>query len=97
MVESEATLDAKAVAAAAVDDYREDLPTLRRLIAVLDGQRPNLGSMGDEWLTRYDHHSRVLDEIYGLTQQGRLSRFGKRRRRVVREEVNALRSLLADD
>jgi hypothetical protein len=45
-----ATLDAKKLAAGAIDEYREDLLSLQRLIALLDGLRPRLGSLDDKWL-----------------------------------------------
>jgi hypothetical protein len=89
-----ATSDAKKLAAGAIDEYREDLLSLQRLIALLDGLRPRLGSLDDEWLAKYERHVGVLDEIYALTQQSRWSRFGKRRRKIVRDEVDGLRSLL---
>jgi hypothetical protein len=79
----------------AIDAYRDDdLPSLRTLIALLDGLRPRLTSLGEEWLAVYEHHVSVLDEIYALTQQSRWSRFGKRRRHMVRDEVGGLRTLL---
>jgi hypothetical protein len=79
----------------AIDAYRgDDLHSLKSLIALLDNQRQSLGNMSEEWLKKYEHHVRVLDEIYALTQQSRWSRFGKRRRKTIQDEVNALRSLL---
>lgn len=95
MDDRDATLDAKKRIADAIDAYRnDDLPLLQAVIALLDGQRPLLVDLGEDWLAKYDHHVRVLDEIYALTQQSRWSRFGKRRRKIVRDEVSGLRSLL---
>src|SRR5579859_4979789 len=97
MSDPRAASDARKLALDAVDEYRGDLPSLQGLVALLDGLRPRLGSLDDEWLAKYEHHVGVLDEIYALTQQSRWSRFGKRRREMVRDEVNGLRSLLVAD
>lgn len=87
MDDRNATLDAKERIVDAIDAYRiDDLPLLQRVIALLDGQRPLLVDLGEDWLAKYDHHVRVLDEICALTQQSRWSRFGKRRRKIVRGE-----------
>jgi hypothetical protein len=80
---------------AAIDSYRDgDLSSLAELISLLDGQRQRLEGRDKQWLAEYEHHTRVLDEIYALTQQSRWSRFGKRRRRIVSNELRELRSLV---
>jgi hypothetical protein len=89
------TSTARRTIANAIDSHRDgDVLALARLISLLDGQRQGLECEDEGWLASYEHHTRVLDEMYALTQQSRWSRFGRRKRRIVREELAALRSLI---
>jgi hypothetical protein len=95
MVDPSGPPKARELIAVAINSYRDGDPrSLATLIAQLDGQRERLEGENKRWLAEYEHHVRVLDEIYALTQQSRWSRFGRRRRRIVNEELRGLRSML---
>lgn len=95
MADPSAGVNARQSLATAIDSYQDgDLRSLAALIALLDGQRERLEGESEQWLADYEHHARVLDEIYALTQQNRWSRFGRRRRRIVNGELRQLQAML---
>jgi hypothetical protein len=94
MADRSAAPSSRELIVAAIDSYTDgDVRSLAALISLLDGQRQRLEGEDDQWLAQYEHHIRVLDEIYALTQQSRWSRFGRQKRRVVTEALRGLRTL----